>query len=183
MKLASHLLFLLALIFLGFPRKTSAAPETRVGGTGLDRIPHQTGNPTADAMSDEELLKKRNASTPIKALPPKPSAYGLLELSSILESNGTYALLPKGSILLCPDALRVKWVAQPTGKWISWTDFLTANRNWVQCHEVSAEEITGEKAIPAAVLEKYRKANLVIIATQRGNPVTVLPPPSAAVKR
>jgi len=167
-----------------------AAPQTdkaedRKSGIGTSMIPPNAGNPVTERMTDEELTQKRllSSATPadFKPLPPKPNDYGLLAMSSILENSGNFVLLPKGSILFCPEGYRSRWVAQPTGRYTVWRDFLTMNRNWITTREVTNQEVTGEKQLSTDVVENFKKTNLVVIATQYGNPITVLTSSSAPV--
>ena len=164
-------------------RVAQAAPETdqaanRKSGIGTSMIPPNTGNPVTERMTDEELTKKRlqSSATPadFKPLPPKANDYGLLEMSSILESTGNFVLLPKGSILFCPEGYRSRWVTQPTGRYTVWRDFLIMNRNWITTREVTNQEVSGEKPFSPEIIENFKKTNLVVIATQYGNPITVL---------
>lgn len=164
-------------------RVALAAPEAdqaanRKSGIGTSMIPPHTGNPVTESMTDEQLIQKRlqASSTPadFKPLPPKPNDYGLLEMSSILESTGNFVLLPKGSILFCPEGYRARWVTKPTGRYTVWRDFLTMNRNWITTREVTNQEVSGEKPFSPEVIENFKKTNLVVIATQYGNPITVL---------
>jgi len=174
-----------ALMVAAWPvsRVVQAAPETdrtvdRKSGIGTSMIPPNTGNPVTESMTDEELIQKRlqSSATPadFKPLPPKPNDYSLLAMSSILESSGNFVLLPKGSILFCPEGYRSRWVTQPTVRYTVWRDFLTMNRNWITTREVSNEEVSGEKQLPAEMIENFKKTNLVVIVSQYGNPITVL---------
>ena len=72
------------------------------------------------------------------------------------------------------------FIARAAGKPAAWPDFLVANRNWLATREVTLAQIRGEASFTAQDREAYAKAGRLVVATLRGNPVTVLvsPPPA-----
>jgi hypothetical protein len=151
----------------------------RKSGTGRGVIPENAGHPTIDAMTDGELIARRQASAAgqelPKPMPPQPQGFGLLEMSTILESGRTFALLPKDSVIWCPPALRSHLPSTPSGKFTDWLTFHSANRAWITTLEVTHDQITGKVPLPLEAIERYRKGTLLVVATFQGGPVS-LPP-------
>jgi len=153
-------------------------PEHR-SGIGPEMIPKETGSPSADVITDKEFLARRNAgsgeSPGPKPIPPKSSPYGLLEMSTAIQSGSDFMLVPKGSVIWCPTQHQEKIVPHPVGKFIGWTSFVTANRNWITTLEVTKDQAFGKAPIAPEILERHHRGNLVVIATLNGSPITLVP--------
>ncbi|MBX3740015.1 MAG: hypothetical protein KF712_03415 [Akkermansiaceae bacterium] len=150
-------------------------PE-RGSGTGPGMIPENAGHPTIDSMTDVQLIARRQASAAgqdlPKPMPPQPQGFGLLEMSTILQSGGNFALLPKDSVIWCPPALRTHLVSAPSGKFTDWLTFYSANRAWITTLEVTHGQITGKAPLPPETTERHRKGTLLVVATFQGGPIS-----------
>lgn len=151
-------------------------PE-RSSGTGAGVLPHDAGHPVMDSITDEQLNERRLTSaggqTLPKPMPPLPDGLGLLEMSTVIQRGETFALLPKDSVVWCPPTLQVHLVSVPSGKFTDWRAFLVANRAWITTLEVTRDQITGKSPLPAKIIERYRKGNLLVVATFQGGPVSL----------
>ena len=154
----------------------AAAQEVRKGGIGPEVLPPGAVAPTADLPSDEALAERRDAGGAVdpKIMARKPKGYGLMEFSQFLGFGETGTILPKGSILYCPDSLAVHVLSGPNRAMRGWPDFLAANRNWLITHEVSMAQVKGEVPISESDRASFKAAGKMVIATLRNNPVTVL---------
>jgi len=152
----------------------------RASGIGSAMLPQNTGGAAAESITDEQLVAKRSAANdhaPLpKAIPPEPRSFGLLEMSTILQNGSEFLLLPKGSVLWCPPALKSRIVTQPSGTMTGWHEFLMVNRNWITHYEVSSSQVTGKTPMPPQALEHFTKGTSIVIATLNGGPVTVIQP-------
>lgn len=152
--------------------------QQAVPGTGFKAMPADVRNPSAEVMGDEELLKLRgNVSSVPKEqliLPRAESEYSLTALSSFLASEGVSTLVPKGSVIFCPDKLSKKRVTALKGKPVPWNDFLTRNRAWIRTMEVSMLQAQGKAPISEVQMKIYQEAKVMVVATFQGNPITVL---------
>jgi hypothetical protein len=158
----------------------ASAQEPRPEGTGPKVLPPDLAPPSSDLPNDEQLEARRSAGG---AARPKPVArreksYSLAELSQFVGEGPNCVILPKGSVLFCPDAMAARVLSKPAGTMTAWTDFLTANRNWITTHEVTVAQVTGEKPISEDTRASFKAAGKMVIATLRGNPVTVLVSPA-----
>lgn len=174
-----------ALLFAALGLVTSApirGDEPHRSGRGLEVLPPELHPPANDLPGDEAFVARRDAAGAVrpKPLPRQPKGYGIAELSTFIISGETHAILPKGSVIFCPDALASRVSATATGKPLPWSDFLAANRNWIATREVTLPRILGEKPFTEEDREAFAKAGRIVIATLRGNPVTVLVPPAPA---
>lgn len=168
----------LILIVVTLALPVSGQTVERRSGIGPEMLPNGTTSPTADTLSDQEFIARRNAgtaNTPApKPIPPKPSAYGLLEMSTVLQSGSEFMLVPKGSVIWCPKQHEGKIVTHPAGKFVGWTSFVTANRNWITTLELTKDQAVGKVRIAPEILDRHRKGNLVVIATLNGSPITLV---------
>ncbi|WAC18066.1 hypothetical protein OVA24_12545 [Luteolibacter sp. SL250] len=151
-------------------------PE-RKPGTGLAVVPKDAGHPTIDSTTDEQLTARRQASVAgqelPKPMPPQPQGFGLLEMSTPLEGGGEFILLPKDSVIWCPPGLRSHMVSSPSGKFTDWLTFFSANRAWITTMDVTHDQITGKTPLHPDTMERYRKGNLLVVATFQGGPISI----------
>ncbi|GAA5481427.1 hypothetical protein [Haloferula sargassicola] len=96
-------------------------------------------------------------------------------MSTFLRAADRWAILPKGSVIFCPDKWAAKVGRSAGGEPLAWPAFLAANRAWVSTYEVSPEQVRGEKPIPDSARREFARADRVVVATLRGHPVTLLP--------
>lgn len=150
----------------------------RSSGTGLAMIPAGTKNPNRDSITDTQLASLRNANAfqPFagKPIPAEEKQLSLVALSSFLSSDGMCTMLPKGSIIYCPEELEAKCVKAPTGKLTPWQGFLASHGSWVRLVEVTEDQVQGKAKIPDETLKIYRESKMMVIATFQGSPITVL---------
>ncbi|MBB5351774.1 hypothetical protein HNR46_002013 [Haloferula luteola] len=147
------------------------------GGPGT--VSPEYGTAGRELPSDADIRALRSAGGIIepRPVPRRRDGFGLEALSEYLIGFGTHAMLPKGSILFCPDARASQRAGQAKGRPTPWPDFLAGNRGWVTTFEVSLAQIRGEEPVPAEKWESFSADGKVVVATHRGLPVTVLAPP------
>ena len=151
-------------------------PERR-SGTGSGIIPENSGHPTSDTITDAQLIARRQAAAAgqelPKPMPPQQQGFGLLEMSTILEGGGKFALLPKDSVIWCPPTLRSHVVSVPSGKFTDWMTFFSSNRAWITTLEVTHDQITGKAPLRPETIERHKKGTLLVVATYQGGPISL----------
>ena len=154
------------------------AKEERRSGQGPEYLPAIVQGPASDLPSDAELEARRGAGSSRKprVVPKSPHAFSLAELSQFLGEGESSVILPKGAVIHCPEALTAKLLTTPGGKVMPWPEFLIAHRAWVTTREVSQEQIRGEAAFTDSDRASFLSGGKLVVATFRGNPVTVLTP-------
>ena len=154
--------------------------EPRRSGRGPEVLPPGLQPPAHDVTNDEAFRARRAAggATMPKPVPRQAKSYGIAELSVFISQGEVHAILPKGSVIFCPDALATRVSNKAAGKPIVWNEFLIANRNWISTHEVTLAQVRGEAPLSEGDRKTFATAGHIVIATLRGNPVTVLPVPS-----
>jgi len=95
--------------------------------------------------------------------------------SVILKSGKTHTLIPKRGILYLPERHKNRLGTDSSGSFLSWSKFLAKNYGWLVTHEVSMDTALGETPITAAQLEKFKKLDMVIVATHKKSLVNVAP--------
>lgn len=143
--------------------------------------------PMREAPTNEQLIlqmrkaEEEKARMPVsRALPSQdPSTLerpeNLLSRAQILCSGGALTLVPKRAVLQYPEkyADRLKPVAG--AKVLSFPDFYAANRNWITTFEVSRAQAEGREPLAKDAKASMVKSGSLVIATYRGNPISVLP--------
>jgi len=154
--------------------------EPRRSGRGPEVLPPGLQPPANDVTNDEAFRARRDASgtTMPKPVPRQTKGYGIAELSVFISHGESHAILPKGSVIFCPDALATRVTSKAAGKPVAWSEFMVANRNWISTHEVTLAQVRGEAPLSEGDRKAFATAGRIVIATLRGNPVTVLPVPS-----
>ncbi len=173
------LLIRMAVILGMFPGALAIAQEAeRKSGLGPEHLPAKLQAPATDAPSDEEFAARRAAGNAqkLRVVPKPPQAYSLAELSQFLGEGGSFVILPKGSVIHSPEGAQVQILKSPQGQVTTWAEFLVAHRAWLTTCEVSQPQIRGEQPFTDEERAAFKKGGKVVVATFRGNPVTVLPP-------
>jgi hypothetical protein len=154
--------------------------EPRPSGRGPEVLPPGLQSPASDVTNDEAFRARRSASgaTMPKPVPMRAKSYSIAELSVFISHDETHAILPKGSVIFCPDALTSRVSNRAAGTPVAWSEFLVANRNWISTHEVTLAQVRGEAPLSEGDRKTFATAGRMVIATLRGNPITVLPVPS-----
>lgn len=156
--------------------------------TAVDRPPMRK------AATNEELIVKlrkseqemaalsasKPTSSPIDTRANQP-APDLFDTSDILCYNGAFTLVPKTAVLQFPKNLADRLKVQPGAKIQTWLDFYTANRNWITTVEVTKSQAAGAQALSEQTTEHIAKCGKLVVATFRGNPVSLHPVPPPAV--
>lgn len=149
----------------------------------------QAGIAMSDRPSAEELEARiRSERSPLtgtnqpadgETRAKSPATENLLATSQILAANGSWTLVPKGSVLIVPAKFTAYVVDRPTGSMVSWQEFLVANRSWLGQADISMEQAAGKEPIKPDAAEQLSRQNKVIIATHRGGAISckaTLPP-------
>lgn len=177
MKTVFKIIFVTGVFVLIAVYARAQEPE-RKSGRGPELLPAKMQGPSNDLPGDAELEARRAASggPKLRVVPKTAQPYSLAELSQFLGEGERSVILPKGAVIHCPEALAAKLLAAPCGTITSWPDFLLAHRAWVTTREVTQEQIRGEAAFTDSDRAAFRSGGKLVVATFRGNPVTVLTP-------
>lgn len=141
-----------------------------------------------DAVTHDELIQKHQKSvsenplahmkiTPNEAVDPttvKP--VDILASSDILSFGGLATLVPKQAILCIPAQYQTRIKLAPGSKIVSWSDFYAANRGWIKTMEVSRTQAEGKEPFDEKTAESLSKSSMVVVATYKTGPISVLPP-------
>lgn len=149
------------------------------------------GPKMTDRITPEEIAARQKASAPLSVIPQPaagaqgqvttPAGQSLIKQSEILNDGIHWTLVPKGAVLHIPPTFSDRVGAKPLGKLLTWTDFLTANRNWLFTEEVTFDHASGKKPFAASRQEAWGKGNKVVVAVLRGGPISVRTEPSPPV--
>lgn len=141
--------------------------------------------PVTDTPSENELVlklkqaqQKSSGTTYIPPVAPDPAAKGdpqqLINTSEVLCFGSAMTLVPKGAILLTPKNLALRLKSSPEAQLVTWGAFLPANRSWINTVEVTFEQAAGKVPIPIETSELMTKTGKLVVATYKGNPISVL---------
>lgn len=142
------------------------------------------------ATHDQVSLKYRQAlqQDPMRKLPPSkgvdPSTVNqpldLVSQSDIISFNGMTTLVPKRAVLHIPKGLADRLKFQPGTRILGWADFFALNRGWITTVEVSRVQAEGNAPLAEEISNRITKSSNLIVATNLGGPISVLPPKTPA---
>ncbi|WP_411827255.1 hypothetical protein [Luteolibacter sp. AS25] len=104
---------------------------------------------------------------------PRAGKQSIIAHSEILHDGTHWTLVPKGAVLHIPERQAANVGNRPVGTLLQWRDFLAKNVAWISTHETSFSEASGERSIPEAQTEYWKKQDRVIIAVHQGGPISV----------
>ncbi len=143
-----------------------------------------------DAATHDQLTKTMQQSQkadPMKGLPVSNAPDASLNLPKDLVSQsdfislaGAATLVPKHAILKVPAGYADRIRFQEGSRILSWTEFFTANRNWITTIEITPEQAGGKAALSKDAADVIAKSSNLIVATYRGGPISLLPPKAPA---
>jgi hypothetical protein len=147
------------------------------------------GNPPQvmrDAPSYEQAaLARRKAllAEPVKHLVPATGEdpananrpKDILTESDTISFRGMTTLVPKRAILQVPKNYSGLLKHEPGAKFVSWTDFYSANRGWITTVEVSRIQAEGNEPIAEETQKFLGTCRNLVVATFKGGPISVLP--------
>ncbi len=155
--------------------------------------PPQTApaNQMREAATHEQVsLKYQQAQQqdPMRKLPPAkgvdPSTVNqpldLISQSDIISFNGMTTLVPKRAVLHIPKGMTDRLKFQPGTRIVGWADFYALNRGWITTVEVSRVQAEGNAALAEEISSRITKSSNLIVATNLGGPISVLPPKAPA---
>jgi hypothetical protein len=137
-----------------------------------DRItPEQMAERQAGSPFDE--LKKQQQTADKEAQVVRPEGQSLIKQSEILHDGAHWTLVPKGAVLHVPAQMSPRVGTKPIGTLLSWSDFLIANRAWIQTEEVTFDQAAGKVPLQDARKEFWHNQTKVIVAVHLGGPISV----------
>ncbi|MBC8128540.1 MAG: hypothetical protein H8M99_15480 [Gloeobacteraceae cyanobacterium ES-bin-144] len=103
----------------------------------------------------------------------RPENQSIVKQSTILHDGQNWTLVPIGSVVFIPEALKSRVNVKPLGTLLSWTDFLTKNRSWITTNEVSFDQAAGNEAIPSERSAFWAKQDKIVVAVHQFGPISV----------
>jgi hypothetical protein len=142
----------------------------------------------------EQVLRQQAAAVPAlktrleaiaRPAPAEPPAiqHSLWSRSHILFDGEKFTVIPIGSILHLPPALRDRIVEQPQGEFTFWPNFLKRNSAWLAAREVPLELARGDQAALKSMERSLAADPRLHVAVHRGGPITLLEPASKEPER
>jgi len=139
-----------------------------------------------DAVTHEDLVAQARKAAQEKIVPTFKPPVGedrvaltrpksLLESSDIICFSGMATLVPKGAILHTPKGVASRIGMQDGARFVSWGDFLNANRGWIVASSVSRAQAEGQEALSEALVKTFEKEARLVVAVFNEGPISVLP--------
>ncbi len=138
--------------------------------------------PVADRITDAELEKIKAASpilyderfrkTEEAKMPPRGDLY---RNSTILGVAQFHTIVPDHAIVHMPEGMEHYVIDDPQGPLLFWNDFLGKNLGWLTTQEISLDQASGKEKLPTLVEEQIRQSELIVVATHKGFPISMLP--------
>lgn len=139
-----------------------------------------------ERITDAELAKIRAASPSSfdksKAKPiEKPEVTvkrDIYQISDVLVDGGFHTVIPKGAVLSVPESLTNRIASKAEGKFQFWPEFYERNKAWIRLQEVEVDVALGKVPLPESVVKMLGTESKMVIASFKGNPITVLEAPA-----
>lgn len=136
----------------------------------------------SEPISAEEMAARAQASRSVQPAASKPAegetrtvaraSDDVLTSSQILAANGQWTLVPKNAIVHVPKNLSRYVVEAPAGKMIPWTDFLIANRSWLNNLEITMDEASGKTPIKPVLVQSWATQGKIVVTTYKGGAIS-----------
>jgi hypothetical protein len=107
------------------------------------------------------------------ATPPRPAEQSIIKQSAILHDGKHWTLVPKGSVVFIPTALKNRVNVKPVGTLLAWADFLVKNRSWITTTDISFDQAAGSEPLPAERAAFWAKQDKVVVAVHQNGPISV----------
>lgn len=124
------------------------------------------------AVEPLKTLKPTTGEDPAKAMQPRD----ILADSDIICFQGAATLVPKRAILVTPKNYEAYLKFQSGAKFVSWSEFYTANRGWITTVEVSRNQAEGTEPLNDQTQKMLGTSRNLVVATFKGGPISVLAP-------
>ncbi|MCU0778393.1 MAG: hypothetical protein MUF86_12085 [Akkermansiaceae bacterium] len=125
-------------------------------------VSHQANNPMC------RLVKPEAAAAKVA----RPDNQSILRDSTVLHDGSNWTIVPVGAVVFTPEKLKGRVNAAPTGKMLSWNDFLTANYAWISTCEVDFDQASGKTALPEERTSFWSKQNKLVVAVHQRGPIS-----------
>lgn len=162
----TQLIPLVSIALLSFSYAEEKAPVTP-----KKRVSH------ADLVKKKKELEKKPSEVIAPATKPtvQVKKKSLIGSSTLLANNGTWTLVPKGSVIHIPENLKSKIVTAPTGRLIEWKTFLRKNHGWIHTHAINMTQAQGKDKVNQDTIKAYKSMGKIVVATCSGGPISVAP--------
>jgi hypothetical protein len=139
------------------------------------------GSPVLVKITPEAILKLQQSSPMTRleqvaqgtATPPRPAEQSIIKQSAILHDGKHWTLVPKGSVVFIPTALKNRVNVKPVGTLLAWADFLVKNRSWITTTDISFDQAAGSEPLPAERAAFWAKQDKVVVAVHQNGPISV----------
>lgn len=160
MRVSPKILLLGLVLGSGFSCLTAVEPGKRL--TREELVERRT-----EAMERSQRLQP---SAPVSDQS-HPSQASILDTSVILTSGRNWTFVPKGAVLVIPEAYQAQVDKEPQGGFLHFNDFLNRNRGWLTTLSVSLEQARGKAPVKEETREALIKGGRVVVTVCKGGPV------------
>ena len=152
---------------------SAAPPQFRDAATSDDLAKRARQNVNNNPLSKLEPRKveEGEAKDPTKLNPIKD----LIATSDFLSFGGLTTLIPKRSLLHVPKKFQDRVQHEKGARIVVWPIFFRSNRGWIKTMEVTRAQAQGVEPFTEQVAENLAKSAVVVVATYKGGPISVLP--------
>jgi len=128
---------------------------------------------TANPDSREDESTRRGRAILERAMRENSQHQSIYEDAIILTYDGMHTVVPVGSILHLPIALRDRISPEPVGRLVLWPAFLQLNSSWIKLQNLPAAVVKGIQPVPPKIERDIAFDPKLVVATYLDNPVTV----------
>jgi len=152
----------------------AAPPKMRDAPTNedlLQRTQQAANNRPLSNLNPRKVEEGQKLEDPTKSNQPKD----LIATSDFLSFGGMSTLIPKRALLHVPKNYQGRIQFERGSNLVIWPTFYNANRGWIKTMEVTRGQAQGVEPFDEKVAENLAKSSIVVVATYKGGPISVLP--------
>ena len=154
------------------PATLLAAPmEIRDAATNAQLVRQLQKSAHKNPLAKLNPKKVEDGQDPTKVNQPKD----LIATSDFLSFQGMSTLIPKRSIIHIPKNYKSRIQFERGSNLVIWPTFFRSNRGWIKAMEVTREQAQGKEPFDEKVAENLSKSSMLVVATYKGGPISVLP--------
>ena len=152
---------------------SAAPPKFRDAATNEDLINQakQSANYKPLAKPNPRKVEEGKSQDPTKENP----IPDLIATSDFLSARGLSTLIPKRALLHVPKKYQGNIQFVKGSRLVIWPTFYRSNRGWIKTMEVTRAQAQGKENFTEEVIENLAKSSVVVVATYKGGPISVLP--------
>lgn len=127
-----------------------------------------TPDTLARIKAREPMVRVVDSASNSTAVQPSP-----FKDSTILHDGKNWTLVPNGSLVNLPDAMKCRVNLKPVGTLLTWSEFQKKNSTWIDASEVGFDLAVGNAELSADSTKAWAKTDKIVVTVHQNEPAVV----------